>query len=133
MKKQLPLLKEQIIDNWLYKVVALFVAVAIWVTTTQGRKDTILWRNLDIEFILQPNLVVTNMSDRTVRVKVSGPRSSLKKISQATQVVTLNLTHEQAGRRHIEIKPSDINLPMGVKLLSIQPDAFDVDIIDIKK
>lgn len=133
MKKRLPVLKEQLVDNWLYKLVALFVALAIWVATTQGRKDTILWRNLDIEFILRPNLVVTNLPSRVVQVKVSGPRSSLKKISQTAQLITLNLSNEEAGLRHIEIKPSDINLPIGVKLLSIQPSSIDVEIKDIKK
>jgi hypothetical protein len=133
MKKRLPFFREKIASNWLYKLVAFFVALAIWITTIQGRKDTILVRNMDLEFLLKPNLVVTNLDDRSIRVKVSGPRTSLSKFRQSTQTITLNLTQEVAGLKRIEIKPSDINLPIGVKLISIQPDSFDIEIKDIQK
>ncbi len=133
MKKQLPQIGEQITNNLLYKLVAFFVALAIWVTTTQGRKDTILLRTMDLEFLLKPTLVMTSIIERSVRVKVSGPRASLKKFSQSAQTITLNLNNESAGLKHIEIKPSDLNLPMGVRLVSLQPSSFDLEIKDIQK
>ena len=132
MKKRLPLIGEQIVSNWLYKLVAFLVALSIWVNSNY-RRDATFWRNIDIEFILKPDHVITNLAERVVRVKVSGPRSSLKKMSQSSQVITKNLTGESTGFKHIDIKPSDINLPTGIKLISINPTGFDVEIKEIKK
>src|SRR4051812_25712346 len=112
MKKRLPILKEQLTDNWLYKLVSLTVALSIWATTLHGRKDTILLRNMDLEFVLKPNFGVTNLTDRTVHVKLSGPRNILKKFSQSQQTITLNLSNEEAGEKKVNIHPSDINLPV---------------------
>lgn len=133
MKKQLPRLSERLTSQWLYKIVSLFVALAIWVTTIQGRKDTIVFKAMDVEFKLKPNLVVTNLEDRTVQVKVSGSRASINKFRQGSQVVSVNLTQEPPGLKRVEIKPSDINLPIGVKLISIQPQALDIEIKEFTK
>lgn len=133
MKKRLPILTEQFTNNWIYKSVALIVALAIWATTLHGRKDTLLVRNMDLEFILSPNLSITNIEDRTVRVKISGPRNTLKKFSQTSQAITINLAGTESGHRKIEIRPSDIPMPVGAKLISISPNTFDLDIKEVKK
>jgi len=133
MRKQLPILREKMVNNWLYKVVALSVALAIWVTTLHGRKDTMLLRNIDLEFILRPNLVITNLDDRTVRAKVAGPRSALKKYAQNAQSVSINLTNEEAGIKRVFIRPTDIQLPTGVKLVSLSPSEIELTIKEVKK
>jgi len=133
MKKRLPLLKENFVNNWLYKVVALTVATAIWVTTLHGRKDTILLRNMELEFILKPSFVVTNVENRLVRVKVSGPRVALKKFAQSGQTISINLVGEVAGNKRVTIRPSDINLPAGVKLISLNPAEIELRIKEVKK
>ena len=133
MKKQLPILRERVINNWLYKLVALGVAVAIWVTTLHGRKDSILVRNMDLEFLLKPNYVITNVEDRSVRVKLAGARSSLKKLSQTPQTITINLTNEEEGQKRVTLRPTDIQLPTGVKLISLSPNEIELIIKEVKK
>lgn len=133
MKKQLPLIRDQILSNWLYKLIAFVVALSIWVTTLQGRKDFVRWRNLDVEFLVKSNLVVSTIDDRTVKLQVSGSRKSLAKLSQSSQALSINLLGELPGRKRIEIRPSDISLPVGVKLITIQPNFFDVEIKEVKK
>jgi YbbR domain-containing protein len=133
MKKQLPILREKVINNWLYKLVALAVAVAIWVTTLHGRKDSILVRNMDLEFLLKPNYVITNVEDRTVRVKLAGARTSLKKLSQTPQTITINLTNEEEGQKRVTLRPTDIPLPTGVKLISLSPNEIELIIKEVKK
>lgn len=133
MKKRLPFIKEQVMNNWVYKAVALLVAVAIWATMLHGRKDVILERHMDIEFILKPSLVIANAPDRVVRVKVSGPRNALKKLGQLGQTITVNLVQAEPGRKRVEIRPSDVALPTGVKLLSISPSYLELEIREVKK
>ncbi|MEQ1664790.1 MAG: hypothetical protein ABL927_05385 [Bdellovibrionales bacterium] len=133
MKKQLPILKKQLTNNWVYKFVALVVALSIWLTTLHNLKDMILVRQMELEFILRPHYAITNNLNRTVLVKVFGPRSALKKFSQTTGVITVNLSAEDAGLKHIEIHGSDLNLPMGVKLKNVQPSVIDVNVSEVSE
>ncbi|OFZ11796.1 MAG: hypothetical protein A2Z20_05550 [Bdellovibrionales bacterium RBG_16_40_8] len=126
MKKRLPELKEHVINNWFYKLVAFFVAIAIWVTTLQGRKDGILWLDMNLEFMLGSSFSIVNSPDKTVRVKVSGPRVALKKFTQSSQVISVNLLNELAGEKKVKIIPEYINLPTGIKLLIIEPSELDL-------
>ena len=54
MKKQLPRLKEQFTSNGVYKIVALFVASIIWISTLWGQKDIVWIRDMDVEVLLSP-------------------------------------------------------------------------------
>jgi len=133
MKKRLPILKDQFINNWVYKTVALIVSLAIWLTTLHGFKDMILVRNMELEFILRPNLIIGESLNRHVAVKVSGPRAALKKFSQNSGTITLNLSAESAGRKRLELRSSDFNLPLGVKLQAIKPEVLEFTIREVKK
>ncbi len=133
MKSALPMASDAILNNWLYKLVALVVALAIWATTLYGQKDALLLRSMELEFVLRPNFVATSLRDRTVQVEVKGPRHLLNKFSQASNAVTLNLTNEPEGVRRIAIRPTDINLPVGLKLVSVAPTEVELTIQEVKK
>jgi hypothetical protein len=133
LKKNLPLIKERFTTNLLYKFVALIVALSIWVATLQGRKDFTRIRNVDLQFILKPNLVVTNLDKLSVKLQVSGSRLSLNKLNHSAQPLTLNLIDVGAGHKIIDLKPSDFTLPVGVKLVSISPNQLDLDIKEVAK
>ncbi|MCB0349698.1 MAG: hypothetical protein KDD38_00860 [Bdellovibrionales bacterium] len=128
MKKQLPILRERIVSNWLYKLIALMVALSIWITTLQGRKDFVRFKSLDVEFLVNPSFVVIAPDDHSIKLQISGSRMSLGKLNQTSQILSMNLLGESPGRKRIEVKPSDISLPPGVKLISIQPRFFDIEI-----
>ena len=134
MKKRLPLLAEQFLaKNWLYKLIALAVASAIWVTTLQSRKDALMERGMEIEFILKPNLAITNFFDRHVIVKVAGPKAGLKKFGQSPQVISVNLASAEAGHLSFILQPGDVGLPVGLKVIKVEPNDFELDIKEVKK
>lgn len=131
MKKQLPKLGEKIASNGVYKVVALLVAVVIWTSTLWSRKDAILVRDMDLEFLLRANHQISNVVDQTVKVKVAGPRSSLKRFVQSSGVVSINLSDDATGVHEVEISSRTLDLPTGVKLLSVSPSRIKVDIKEV--
>lgn len=133
MRQKVPTLIDRITFNWLYKSVAFVVACAIWVTTLYGQKDTLFLRNMDLEFVVKPNFVVTNLREKSIQVEVEGPRQLLNKFSQSSNTVTINLTNEVEGERRIAIRPSEINLPAGVHLRSLNPSEVVVTIQEVKK
>jgi hypothetical protein len=117
--------------NWLYKGVALIVATAVWATTIYGRKDTLLLKTLELEFVMKPNFAITSTFDRTVQVKVAGPRSQLDKFAVSAQPIVINLANEPEGDRVVPIRPSDVGLPLGVRILSIYPTELKLSIKEI--
>tara|TARA_Y100000817_G_C16751744_1_gene497346 strand:+ start:538 stop:960 length:423 start_codon:yes stop_codon:yes gene_type:complete len=118
-------------DNGSYKVVALFVSLALWVTIL-GRKDLILNHDMQLQLLTNTNHVIRNKIRETVRVKVSGPRSGLKKFTQSGEVISINLEKVEPGRRTIKIPKDGLNLPLGVKVLSITPSRIQVSIREVK-
>lgn len=133
MKKQLPLLKEKISNNGIYKLVSLLVALIIWSSTLWSRKDAILVRDMELEFLLRANQQIVNVVDRSVKVKVAGPRVSLKRFLQGTTVVSVNLSDDSIGSKEVEISSRMLDLPPGVKLMSVTPQRLKVDIAEVSQ
>lgn len=133
MKKELPNFKERLTDNGLYKVVSLIVAVVIWVTTITARKDVVLVRNMELDYRTRASLVLEGEYPQSVRIKVAGPRSALKKFSQMSSRIVLNLQDVEAGPHLLTIESAALDLPLGVKLLSAEPNRIRVQLMDRDK
>ncbi len=128
MKKELPNFREKITDNGLYKVVSLIVAVVIWVTTVTARKDVILIRSMALDYRTAQNMVIEGERPQAVRIKVAGPRAALKKFSQMSSRIVLNLRDADAGPHLLTIESSALDLPLGVKLISAEPNRIRVQL-----
>lgn len=132
MKKRLPQLKEQITYNWVYKIVALLVAISIWVTTIENKKEVLRSKEVRLEFLLGSKNKLEITKDLNVFIKVVGPKNYVKRYMQATSSILLDLSDIGAGLKKIDIKASDLNLPNGVRLYSIEPSSIELDIKEIK-
>lgn len=118
--------------NFNYKVVAFFVSLVLWITLL-GRTDLILNHTMELELLTKTNHVITNKVARMVKVKLSGPRAGLKKFTQSEQSIVLNLEKLNTGTKNVKIEKSSINVPVGVKVLSIKPERIRVRIKEIKE
>ncbi len=90
-----------------------------------------LTKDMDVEFLLPPNSVMqTQRGERKVSVKVSGPRTALKKFAQSPGSVTFDLTKSEVLAKDTKIRAviqiKNIEVPFGVKVIAIEPDALDV-------
>ena len=128
MKKQLPRLKEQFTSNGVYKIVAFFVATVIWVSTLWGQKDIVWIRDMDVEVLLSPALTIHGDYQKSVKVKLAGPKSALRKLRNSTKVITLNLNKLEPGRHVVEISDTWMDLPIGVKFLSAEPNKVKLNV-----
>ena len=126
MKRQERTWKTMITENGSYKLVALFVTLILWVTIL-GRGDIVMTKDVGLDFILPPSMqIADNKADRQVTVKVSGPRMALKKFTQNPVTITLDLSRSQEGPVSAAITPKNVEVPFGVKVLSVQPDTINV-------
>ncbi len=116
-------------DNFSYKVVALFIALILWLTIL-GRRDFILTKNMDVEVVVKSGYSLPYQSQDQVKIKITGPRAALKKFidSGINQVLTLDLSDLDEGEHEIQIPKEKIDVPFGVKVLSTRPESIKVKI-----
>lgn len=124
-------LKSRLYENLSYKIVALFVTLVLWLTML-SRKDTVLSRELPVQYLISQNHNLGNEARKRARVKVSGSRAALKKFSQSDEGITVDLTRLSAGRHIVRLNQEILNLPLGVKVLSIEPDEIEANIKESK-
>jgi YbbR domain-containing protein len=118
-------MKTRITDNLSYKFVALGVAVILWMSML-GRKDSTLMKDFELQVLLPPNLEMETQIPQLVRVEVAGPRVAIKKINQISPVFTVDLTSARPGRQLVQLNREGLNLPIGARVMSIDPNEFTV-------
>lgn len=123
-----------ITENFSYKVVALFISLILWLTIL-GRRDFVLSKNIDVELITASGTQVVAQTTDHVKVKVSGPRSSLKKFleSSLSQNITLDISQRGEGVVNVDIPLSKIEVPIGVRILGVRPNQIQAEVIKMKE
>ncbi|MNK01271.1 hypothetical protein D3C87_190680 [compost metagenome] len=121
-------------ENFSYKVVALFIALILWLTIL-GRRDFVMSKKVDIELITAQNTHVVAQTADSVKIKVSGPRSALKKFmeSSLSQTLTLDISQRGAGVVYVDIPMSKIEVPLGVKILGVRPNQIQAEVVPVKE
>lgn len=122
--------KSYIFDNGSYKLVALFVTLILWVTIL-GRRDFVTSKDMDIEFLLPRTIAIAESNrPRRVNVKVSGPRVALKRFKENPGSITIDLGRQaEPGPVKAVITPRNVEVPFGVKVISVTPDVINIRLI----
>jgi YbbR domain-containing protein len=113
-----------------YKLVSLFIALILWLTIL-GRRDFILNKNVDVDFVTAPGYSLMTQGSDHVRVKVSGPRTALRKFmgSGMSSSVTIDISERKEGVYEVEIPANKVDAPLGVKVLEVKPRTVRVEIV----
>lgn len=116
-------------ENLSYKMVSLFIALILWITIL-GRRDFVVAKKVDVELIPPSGYSVVFQSVDTIKIKVSGPRTALRRFIEngVSQIVTLDLSSKGPGRYEVEIPRGRVDVPFGVKLMTMQPEKIEVQI-----
>jgi YbbR domain-containing protein len=121
--------KHFISENLSYKIVALFIAIILWLTI-MGRRDLILTKNIEVEFRTSGIYRIVGQTADQIRLRLSGPRSALKEIMDGTKTkpLVIDISDRGAGVFDIDVPVNRIDLPQGVKILSIRPNLVRVEV-----
>lgn len=108
---------------------ALLIALFLW-TTVMGRRDFVLTKVINVELLTSENQSVLAQTADRIRVRVSGPRSALKKFldDPKTQKIVLDISNSGEGVLDLDIPTQQIQAPMGVKVLSVRPNMIRVEV-----
>lgn len=122
-----------ITENFSYKVVALFIALILWLTIL-GRRDFVMSKKIDLELVTAQGTQVIAQTADSVKIKVSGPRSALKKLmeSSLSQTLTLDISQRGEGVVYVDIPINKIEVPLGVKILGVRPNQIQAEVVPVK-
>lgn len=125
-------IKTNVLDNFSYKLVALFISLILWISIL-NKRDFIITKELEIDFVSAAGYVIGGQSAAQLKVKVSGPQPLLKKYRASSQVLALDLSDKVSGFYDIEVNSSKIDVPKGLKIIAIRPQTIRVEILENKK
>lgn len=122
-------LKSFIFENTIAKIMALVIALFLW-TTVMGRRDFVLTKVMDVQLQTSAQQSVIAQTADRIRVRVSGPRSSLRRFvdDPKTQNLNLNISNMGLGLLEVDIPSHQIQAPSGVKILSVRPNMIRVEV-----
>ena len=117
-------------ENFSYKVVALFISLILWLTIL-GRRDFSLTKNLEVELMTGTHQAVATQSAESIKVKVAGPRTALKKFmdSGLSQLITIDISTKGEGDIEAEVPIKQIDVPFGVKVISVRPSVIKAKVV----
>lgn len=124
------------LDDWLTKLVALLVTLALWFGVTGLRAPiTTRLNNIALQPRVSNNLEITNSPVTEVSLVITGDRRKIDQIKLENLIVSFDLTDVQAGERIIQLTPETVNveLPTGVKLEEIQPNKIAVKLETVEE
>lgn len=125
-------IKSSLLDNFSYKVVALFISLILWLSIL-NKRDFIVTKDLELDFVTSEMLVVAAQSSAQLKVKVSGPQPILKKYRESSQILAFDLSEKPAGFYDVDMNASKIDVPKGIKIIGIKPNTIRVEIVQRDK
>lgn len=125
------LLRKIFLEDWLTKLIALGITLALWFGVTGLQKPTTTrFNNVAFQPRLSNNFEITNLPVTEVALVITGDSRKIELIRPANLLVSIDLTEAQAGNQIIQLTPESVNveLPTGVKIVEIQPNKIAVKI-----
>ncbi len=123
-------LKRIFLDDWLMKLVALVITMALWLGVTGLQAPTTRTvTNISLSPLLAKDLEITNDSFvREVDLELSGDKRKIDNLNTRDLVVTYDMSELQVGDREVQLTPQNINvdLPSGVTVTKITPEKLAV-------
>lgn len=117
------------LDDWLLKLVALAITLALWLGVTGLREPTIVrLKNITLNQRVSNNMEITNSPVREVDIVVMGDKRKIDRLNSQDLVMSVDLTDIKSGDHIVQLSPDTVtlDLPSGIKLDEILPNKIAV-------
>jgi YbbR domain-containing protein len=112
------------------KLLSFFLAVALWFAVG-GEERTETTLNLPLEIVnLNPGLMITSEVPSGLQVRLAGPRSIVRTLTQSRLVHSVDLASAKAGQHSIAFGPAAFSFPRGVSLIRVQPNPLVLNLAE---
>jgi YbbR domain-containing protein len=117
-----------ITKNPALKAISLILAVILWLfvkSTSEGEVGL----QVPLEFFRCPSgLIVTQVSEDAVTVRIMGPLSQVERLSPREKKARVDLSDASAGMNTFDISADNFALPKTVKITQISPSSIKVEL-----
>ena len=124
------------LEDWLIKVVALFITITLWLGVTGLRAPTTArLRSIPLNIRVSNDIEVTNTPVQEVDLVITGDKRKIEQLNPRDLVVSLDLIDVPEGDRTVQITPENVNveLPTGVRLEEVQPNKIAVKLEKVEE
>ncbi|PKL91479.1 MAG: hypothetical protein CVV21_07800 [Candidatus Goldiibacteriota bacterium HGW-Goldbacteria-1] len=117
-----------ILKNWQYKIMALFVAVGMWLFVVREQEMTVTI-DVPVEFINYPETMkVTGNVQSSVKVQLEGRKIIINQIDKKTLKIIIDLKKAVIGKNSYQVLGSRFkSLPRGIFIRDISPAYIYID------
>ena len=117
-------LREIFLEDLGLKLVALIIAVGLWLAVTGLRAPaTVRLRGVPLEFIKPENVDIGNEPLEEVDVTLEGSQGRLAEVNARNLVARADITQLRPGERVVRLTPESVamEVPAGVRIVAIEP------------
>jgi YbbR domain-containing protein len=112
--------------NPLLKIISLVLAIILWLfVRSEGSGELGLVVPLEL-YGLSSDLIVTNVTEEAINVRINGPRSQTERLSTKDIRVRINLSSAKFGANSFDILPDNLSIPQGLRVSQISPSSIKV-------
>ncbi len=113
-------------SNLATKLISVVIEIVLWIVVL-GSRNVEITKEVPLEFITAPEFVVgPNTVDR-VAFRLGGPKAFLRSIlDRREEPIKVNLVGQKPGNVKYRIFQVNIQLPIGVKVISITPTPLEI-------
>jgi YbbR domain-containing protein len=118
-------LRSIFLEDWITKLIALFITLVIWYGVTGRRAPTtVRMRNVHLSFRVPSDTEISNEPMDEVEITVTGDKTRLDRVNPRDLAVVVDLSSYKNGDLVVQLKPETVNmeLPSGVRLEEIEPN-----------
>jgi hypothetical protein len=123
------LFRRVFLEDWLSKLIALGITLALWLGVTGMRTPTtVRLKNVTLNPQVSSDMEITNSPVQEIDLVVTGDKRRVDRINPNDLVVSVDLTDIKPGDRIVQLLPETVNLelPSGIRLDEIQPNKIAV-------
>lgn len=126
-------LKDSLLSNLGTKLVSLVIAVVLWVVVL-GSRNVEVSKEVPLEILTPPELVVANEMPERLTFRISGPKAFLRSVlDRREEPIRVNLIGNKPGLVTYRFFSDHIRLPIGVRVLSVNPSSVLIKLEELKK
>jgi YbbR domain-containing protein len=115
------------------KVIAIVIAVVLWIIVL-GSRNVEVTKEIDLEVITPADIVPANEIPTKIAFRLSGPKAFLRAVvDRREDPIRVNLSNAKPGLVTYRFFSDNIRVPIGVKVLSVNPTAILIKLEYLKK
>jgi YbbR domain-containing protein len=118
-----------LLEDWSLKLLAVAITAILWLAVTgQNEPKTLRVRGVQLNFLKQKGMEISNELPSSVEVILTGSPDKLKEVEQGGLVATVDVTSQKPGERVVRLSQDHVrmDLPPGVKIQGFQPSSLPI-------